>query len=271
VSGASDLKLVRGVIEDVVHTHFEADDAFRDLLSERADTPEAELRDEALLHARSIAETCTEAWQTAALLARSLPEEALPTYVVEVDQSLAESFVLLAADPYHEDLPSEEVVTAWVTHPLLVQWYTVIAGSTDHALYEILERHGEQPWGEHLVNRDQADAAAELAKVLDPLLAGYRALYADYAAGADVGERALALATMTAQGLRRAKGSEPFLFVFDESTRKAMSGCALLFASLLLMTGGPENREHVFDAPHLDLFEQKLLPGFRLRMESGPA
>jgi hypothetical protein len=76
---------------------------------------------------------------------------------------------------------------------------------------------------------------------------------------------------MTAQGLRRAKGSEPFLFVFDESTRKAMSGCAILFASLLLMTGGPENLEHVFDALHLDLFEQKLLPGFRLRMESGPA
>jgi hypothetical protein len=141
MSGAHD-KVVKGVIEDVVHTHFDAADAFRDLLTERADTPEVELRDEALLHARSIAETCHEAWMTVTLLAKSLPEEALPTYVVEVDQSLAESFVLLAADPYHEDLPSEEVVTAWVMHPLLIQWYTVWAATTDHPFFSILEEHG---------------------------------------------------------------------------------------------------------------------------------
>jgi hypothetical protein len=271
MSKRADRKAAVHILDDIARAMLGSADVYRELLDERDDSTPEELREEALERAQFLADACLQTWAYPDVLAAALPEEMLPTHAAMLAASLMEAFTVMADDPFDDELPSSERVTAWVSHPLMIRWYTVLMGTVDHPLIGLLL---DDPAGgtgdEHLPNERQHDAAAEVAEILDPLLAGYRDLHERYASGTDVRADAIALATVVARSLRRAKGTQPFLFTFDGSTSSAMFACDTLLASLLRMSAGPGDLEIVYDGSDLGLLEERLLPGFRLRMRSSP-
>jgi hypothetical protein len=271
MSRRADRKAAAHILDDLARALLGSADVYRELLDERDDSTPEEVREEALERAQFLADACLQTWAYPDVLAEVLPEEAQPTHAAQAAEALMEAFTVMADDPFDDELPSSELVTTWVTHPLMVRWRTVLGGTLDQPLAGLLDGDPDGGTGhEHLPNVRQLDAAAEVAEILDPLLAGYHDLYERYAAGTDVRADAVALAAVVARSLRRAKGTEPLLLTFDGSTSGAMFGCGVLLASLLRMSAGPDDLAIVYDGSDLGLLEEWLLPGFRLRMEPGP-
>jgi hypothetical protein len=271
MSKRADRKAAAHMLDDIARALLGSADVYRELLDERDESTPEELREEALERAQYLADACLQTWTYLHVLVDVLPDEAQPIPAAQLAGALMEAFAVRADDPFDDELPSSELVTTWVTHPLMIRWRTVLSGTMDHPLIGILL---DDPAGgtgdEHLPNERQHDAAAEVAEILDPLLAGYRDLHARYASGSDVGAEATALAAVTARSLRRARGTEPFLFTFDRSTSDAMFVCGVLLASLLRMSAGPDDLPSVYPGDELELLEVRLLAGFRLRMGSTP-
>lgn len=261
-------KVAAGVTEDVFKTLFNSERAYREMLEERDDTAHEEIRDEAMLHAGSLAETALETLLCAKALRRALPEEAKPRPAVELIQTLAESFVLMAHDAYDDALPDADRLTVWLSEPLIVQWLSVAGGTLDHALMPILEdvHAGRRPLVEDLSPERNERAARDLAGIVRPLLGAYREIFAAYVAGSDVATAAMTQALAAARVLREVKDDCALIAGFDEDVQAPLVVCAVLFQSLVMIARA-EDASFLVQLDQVDVFDEVALAPYRRRLE----